>query len=245
MQIINTNIFGLITELPDNFISDFKSLLTLSPLQIEKVDNLVNTKNGFDIPGKIFCKKAEEIKIEPEILVNILKISKFFYDKMEEEEPKKEYLIEDINKFIDIINEKEDDKKIKLNKRKFQAIVKLLYTRKKEYEIYSLAQQSKFGIISSIAGYTFLHDVRAIFDPETSKVDSYLPVVITRLRVIDDLKKEKTIKMQFSEKMLIEFKNKIEEAIKNLSKVSKELKEKGLKIYEEESEEKINGQNGN
>ena len=227
-----TKLFGLVsdTDISDRFSNHTTKLLNLDRDKVKKITNHVDAKKeGFDIPDELITKIAEELQIEPEDLDDILGISKFIYKKVEQRKVTEEQLEQDLETIAQHYG-------IKLSPENRKEFIKLLFERKSEYELSKKVGTYKVGIIPSVEGIATACDVRAIFDSETSQIASYLPVVIARISTIDDRETEKSVILQFSEKSLMSFKKYLDEAVEELIKMKKELKDRNINIYEENKE---------
>lgn len=226
-----TSLFGVIHDgdLSESFPKDFTKLISLNHEQIKKISKLLDMKDGFNIPDKSLPEIAIDLKADLVDLKGILNISKFIYAQIEEKKVTKKQLEQDLKTIAKHFE-------IELAHKNQKEIIELLFERKREYELQKQIRLYKRGIIPSIQGITTICDVRAVYESDSSKIATYLPVVIARISTIDDKDKEQIVTFQFSESSLTKAKEIIDKAIEDLNGMNKELKDKGISIYEENSE---------
>jgi hypothetical protein len=226
-----TKIFGIV-ELnvkKEPFFSDFKKLLALKPEQIKKINLLLSEKNVFNVikDDEKINNFAQQLDIKIEDLLDILGVSFFIYKNIKE----KDVSEEDLNKDLITLSKEID---IELQNDILQSL-KLLFKRKDQFDISEKVKYYKKGVIPSIYGLTSICDIRAIFDDKLN-ITNYIPMVIARISTKDDVGNEEYISFQFTEKTLKDFKIFIDEGLKKLENVKKDIKSK-INIYEEEKDE--------
>lgn len=228
---MRTKIFGIV-ELnvkKEPFFTNLKKLLSLKPEQIKKINLLLSENNGFNVikDDEKINNFAQQLDIKIEDLLDILRVSFYIYDNVKEKEVSEEDLNKDLITLSKEIN-------IELQNDVLQSL-KLLFKRKDQFEISEKAKYYKKGIIPSIYGLTSICDIRAIFD-EKLNITNYIPMVIARISTEDDIGNEEYISFQFTEKTLKDFKIFIDEGLKKLENVKKDIKSK-INIYEEGKDE--------
>lgn len=228
---MRTKIFGIV-ELnvkKEPFFSNFKKLLALKPEQIKKINLLLSEKNGFNVikDDEKINNFAQQLDINIEDLLDILSVFYFIYKNIKE----KNVSEEDLNKDLITLSKEID---IELQNDILQSL-KLLFKRKDQFDISEKVKYHKKGVIPSIYGLTSICDIRAIFDDKLN-ITNYIPMLITRISTEDDVGNEKYISIQFTEKTLKDFKIFIDEGLKKLENVKKNIKSK-INIYEEENDE--------
>lgn len=226
-----TKIFGII-ELnvkKEPFFTHFRKLLNLKPEQIKEINLLLSNKNGFNVikDDEKINSFAQKLDIKIEDLLDILSVSYHIYKSIKEKDVSEEDLTKDLITLSKEIN-------IELQNDILQSL-KLLFKRKDQFEISEKVKYYKKGVIPSIYGLTSICDIRAIFDDKLN-ITNYIPMVIARISTEDDVGNEEYISFQFTEKTLKDFKIFIDECLKKLKNVKKDIKSK-INIYEEEKDE--------
>jgi len=222
---MRSKLFGSTILLGDEFLDDFKKLLSLSPEQIKEIGRLTDTEKGFDVSGEDLEEMNEVVKIDEKILSGIIPVSKYIYEKAREKTLSSNDVLSDLQMIAKKIS-------IEIPKTQEEAL-RSLFERKKEYHRRERVDNYRRGIIPRLYSISLVCDWRAVFDENTNEFLEWIPVVIGRFRTVSDVDEKKEMTLQFDEESLAELREAIEEVLGQLSKVRErfpgERSEKGKK----------------
>lgn len=177
----------------ESFRADFKRLLVLSEDQINKLAEIGDSEDGFNLPEESIASAAATLEIEDKEITGILAVARYLYNRASIERIY-EKGAEEVCDFAASIGLKDCDAKV--------SAIRHLLTRKEAYEYSILEAYSASIVVPTISDVNVVCDIRAVVAPRNDEVVGYVPVALMGMEIEYSESEKKTFTLQLDEATL-------------------------------------------